>query len=276
MTDGLNIHRRWKSVRSGICGGAALAISLLSNSSAFAVSDRVKSACRDDYFQHCSQYMVGSEELRQCMRKVGEDLSTPCLVALVQDGEITKEDVERHNAAKAGAAKTDPAAKKTRVGQAASDATEDPKTAEASTPAKTAKSHKTLSKKEHTKKSAAKSASKQKGSSGAAAASATTHPTGKKAKSGTSSKTAKKSVAGKKKTTAGKATKTSKATAAGTATAPAGKKGAHSKSTAKAAHGKVKSTKTASGAATAAKAKKVSKKKAAAKRATKPADAASQ
>ncbi|WP_291161295.1 hypothetical protein [Hyphomicrobium sp.] len=32
------------------------------------------------------------------MRKVGDGLSTPCLVALVQEGEITKEDVERHNA----------------------------------------------------------------------------------------------------------------------------------------------------------------------------------
>jgi hypothetical protein len=36
------------------------------------------------------------------MRKVGEGLSTPCLVALVQEGEITKKDVERHNAAKGG------------------------------------------------------------------------------------------------------------------------------------------------------------------------------
>lgn len=36
------------------------------------------------------------------MRKVGEGLSTPCLVALVQEGEITKADVERHNAAKGG------------------------------------------------------------------------------------------------------------------------------------------------------------------------------
>lgn len=36
------------------------------------------------------------------MRKVGDGLSTPCLVALVQEGEITKADVERHNAAKGG------------------------------------------------------------------------------------------------------------------------------------------------------------------------------
>lgn len=84
-------------------GSTACAVALLSAGNAYAVSDRVKSACRNDYFQHCSQYAVGSDELRQCMRNVGEDLSTPCLVALVQEGEITKEDVTRHNAAKADA-----------------------------------------------------------------------------------------------------------------------------------------------------------------------------
>ncbi|CAA2136856.1 hypothetical protein [Hyphomicrobium sp. ghe19] len=66
------------------------------------MSDSVRQACRNDYYQHCSQYSVGTEELRQCMRKVGDGLSTPCLVALVQEGEITKADVERHNAAKGG------------------------------------------------------------------------------------------------------------------------------------------------------------------------------
>jgi len=75
---------------------------MLSSAGAYAVSDNVRQACKDDYYQHCSQFSVGTEELRQCMRKVGEGLSAPCLVALVQAGEITQADVERHNAAKAG------------------------------------------------------------------------------------------------------------------------------------------------------------------------------
>lgn len=58
------------------------AFALLSASSARAVDANVKSACKVDYLQHCSQHAIGSPELRQCMRKVGEDLSTPCLVAL--------------------------------------------------------------------------------------------------------------------------------------------------------------------------------------------------
>lgn len=75
---------------------------MLSGTYAYAVTDNVRQACRSDYYQHCSRFSVGTEELRQCMRKVGQDLSTPCLVALVQAGEITPADVERHNAAKAG------------------------------------------------------------------------------------------------------------------------------------------------------------------------------
>lgn len=77
---------------------------MLSGTYAYAVTDNVRQACRSDYYQHCSRFSVGTEELRQCMRKVGQDLSTPCLVALVQAGEITPADVERHNAAKAGKA----------------------------------------------------------------------------------------------------------------------------------------------------------------------------
>lgn len=52
-----------------------------------AVNDQVRQACKADYYQHCSQFSVGTEELRQCMRKVGEGLSSPCLVALVQAGD---------------------------------------------------------------------------------------------------------------------------------------------------------------------------------------------
>ena len=77
---------------------ATLASLLLSAVCAQAYSSRVTDACKTDYYQHCSQFSVGTEELRQCMRKVGEGLSTPCLVALVQEGEITKAEVDNFNA----------------------------------------------------------------------------------------------------------------------------------------------------------------------------------
>jgi adenylate kinase len=74
-----------------------------------AASEKVKSACKDDYFRHCSAHAVGSDSLRQCMRAVGENLSTGCLVALVEDGEITKQDIERHKAKQAEAKAEKPA-----------------------------------------------------------------------------------------------------------------------------------------------------------------------
>jgi hypothetical protein len=72
----------------------ALALTIVA---AQAISPQVKSACKQDYLLHCNGHPVGSASLRQCMRAVGEGLSTPCLVALVNDGEITKEEIERYN-----------------------------------------------------------------------------------------------------------------------------------------------------------------------------------
>lgn len=59
-------------------------------SNAHAVSLAVKLACRDDYFAHCSMHAVGSPGLRQCMRDVGPRLSSRCIGALADAGEIKK------------------------------------------------------------------------------------------------------------------------------------------------------------------------------------------
>ena len=77
---------------------AGLSALVVSNVGAYAVSNRVKAACQDDYLHHCSAYEVGSESLRQCMRKIGRGLSTSCIAALVQEGEITKADIDRYSA----------------------------------------------------------------------------------------------------------------------------------------------------------------------------------
>lgn len=69
-----------------------------------AASERVKNACRSDYFKHCSMHAVGTPGLRQCMRQVGERLSNPCLIALFEAGEISKADIEQNQ--KSSATKT--------------------------------------------------------------------------------------------------------------------------------------------------------------------------
>ena len=81
-----------------VFAAAGLSALVVSSVGAYAVSNRVKVACQDDYLHHCSAYEVGSEFLRQCMRKVGRGLSTSCIAALVQEGEITKADIDRYSA----------------------------------------------------------------------------------------------------------------------------------------------------------------------------------
>lgn len=78
-----------------------VAVLLLSTNQAGAVDERVKSACRDDYFQFCSGHEVGSEALRQCMRKADSKLSPICVDALVAAGEVTADEIKRRRAATA-------------------------------------------------------------------------------------------------------------------------------------------------------------------------------
>ena len=51
--------------------------------------------CASDYYAYCSQFQVGSKELRLCMRRVGPKLSKSCLNALIADGEVSKAEVEK-------------------------------------------------------------------------------------------------------------------------------------------------------------------------------------
>ena len=61
--------------------------------SADAVSLRVKMACSRDYYALCSQYRSDSPEVRHCMRAAGEKLSSRCINALVQAGEVSQAEV---------------------------------------------------------------------------------------------------------------------------------------------------------------------------------------
>lgn len=71
-------------------------VTVLAAGPALAVSARVKNACRDDYFRHCSMHSVGTPELRSCMRAVGPRLSGRCIAALKADGQIKRSDMRRY------------------------------------------------------------------------------------------------------------------------------------------------------------------------------------
>src|SRR3569832_370687 len=66
---------------------AAGAIALAS-SSAFAFSQKVKDACSADYGSLCAKYKQGSSELRRCFESNRRVLSTECVQALVDAGEV--------------------------------------------------------------------------------------------------------------------------------------------------------------------------------------------
>lgn len=68
----------------------ALSAALAAASAASAASPRVERACKNDYFQFCPSYEVGSAGLRNCMRQAGKRLSPRCIDALRDSGEIPR------------------------------------------------------------------------------------------------------------------------------------------------------------------------------------------
>lgn len=264
MAVGNSVSHHKRSLRGHILRGVITTVALLSGGSAFAVSDRVKSACRDDYFQHCSQYAVGSEELRQCMRKVGENLSTPCLVALVQDGEITKQDVERHNAAKTAATKAKPEKSPETQRVARNDPTGDDPPDPKDVNTKSEKNKKTGKKATKQKEAAAAddgaaSAKTEKGTAGKTSKGTKVH-----AKKGAKSKTTTTAAKKAHKSANATAGQESSSTAAGEGTpGKKAKKGAKAGAKSKSA---ASAKKTKKAAATTSKPKSTSKTKIAAKK----------
>ena len=67
---------------------ASCGVMIAASGEAAAVSERVKQACKGDYFQFCPSYQVGTTALRQCMRSQGRNLSLACRRALAAEGEI--------------------------------------------------------------------------------------------------------------------------------------------------------------------------------------------
>jgi hypothetical protein len=74
------------------------ALPILSANPAAAIDERVRNACREDYYTFCNAHEVGSEALRECMRKADKKLSPSCIDALVAAGEVSGKEVARRRA----------------------------------------------------------------------------------------------------------------------------------------------------------------------------------
>ena len=77
---------RTKVFAALVIGVGALAVA----GSAHAYSGRVKSACKSDFYKFCPSYKVDTPQLRSCMRSVGGNISSRCLDALADAGDIPR------------------------------------------------------------------------------------------------------------------------------------------------------------------------------------------
>ena len=59
----------------------------------------VQQNCRVDYKTHCAEYGLESAALRSCMDRNGKNLSSGCVKALVQSGEVSQAEVNRRKKA---------------------------------------------------------------------------------------------------------------------------------------------------------------------------------
>jgi hypothetical protein len=63
---------------------------LVAAGDATAYSSRVKSACKTDFYKFCPSYKPDSPQLRECMRSAGGNISSRCIDALADSGEISR------------------------------------------------------------------------------------------------------------------------------------------------------------------------------------------
>ncbi len=83
------LERAWMAA---ITSTVVVAAMLIASAPAGAISQRVKTACKSDYFRHCPAYEVGTPQLRTCMTKAGKrkQLSRRCLRALIDTGQVPR------------------------------------------------------------------------------------------------------------------------------------------------------------------------------------------
>lgn len=67
----------------------------LAREAAANVSPKVRKACTGDYKRLCPAYKVGSPQLRACMEAKAFELSSRCIDALVDAGEVGRAQVRR-------------------------------------------------------------------------------------------------------------------------------------------------------------------------------------
>lgn len=84
-----------KFVVLGMVTAFALAAAGAVTPSEAAISPRVKKACTGDYKRLCPKYKVGSSALRACMEAKQAEISSACVDALIDSGEVNRSRARR-------------------------------------------------------------------------------------------------------------------------------------------------------------------------------------
>jgi hypothetical protein len=85
-----------RSIRYLAAGLVAGPLAMATTGAHAVVTQRLKDACRSEYFTYCAQYQVGSPGLRSCMRAVQDRLSFGCLKEMVAAGEASPSEIREY------------------------------------------------------------------------------------------------------------------------------------------------------------------------------------
>ena len=87
---------RRSTVTAAGFGMLAIAVAVgIAPSPAQAVSTKVEKAYKGDYKRLCPSYKVGSSQLRACMEAKQADISSACIDALIDSGEVDRRRARR-------------------------------------------------------------------------------------------------------------------------------------------------------------------------------------
>lgn len=78
-------------IRGGASFAAAVALTFAAVATpAIAYPQKIKNACKSDYFRFCPKYGEDSPQLKACMRSAGGNISPRCRDALADGGYIPR------------------------------------------------------------------------------------------------------------------------------------------------------------------------------------------
>jgi hypothetical protein len=92
-----NLRESFNMTRFALSATAILLSTLAStgNAEQRKITDGEKNFCADAYHKYCGEYGLDSSALRDCMSRNGKNLPSNCIDALVDAGEVSKDEVER-------------------------------------------------------------------------------------------------------------------------------------------------------------------------------------